>query len=229
MSQADFNLIDINHLNLSFGRKTVISDFSLKINAGERIAIVGESGSGKTLTGLSIMGLLPEGANIAGEINCQINQKSQNLLALSEAHMRSIRGKDIAMIFQEPMTALNPLYTVGNQIMEAVQCHEPTLSNAVCQQRAIELLERTGIPQAAERFSYYPHQLSGGQRQRAMIAMALACKPRLLIADEPTTALDPSLRIQILDLLKDLQEDAKAHGGMACLLYTSDAADEEDV
>jgi microcin C transport system ATP-binding protein len=222
MSQADFNLIDINHLNLSFGRKTVISDFSLKINAGERIAIVGESGSGKTLTGLSIMGLLPEGASITGEINCQINQKSQNLLALSEAQMRSIRGKDIAMIFQEPMTALNPLYTVGNQIMEAVQCHEPTLSNAVCQQRAIELLERTGIPQAAERFSYYPHQLSGGQRQRAMIAMALACKPRLLIADEPTTALDPSLRIQILDLLKDLQEDAKSHGGMAVILITHD-------
>ncbi len=222
MSQADFNLIDINHLNLSFGRKTVISDFSLKIKAGERIAIVGESGSGKTLTGLSIMGLLPEDANITGEINCQINQKSQNLLALNEAQMRSIRGKDIAMIFQEPMTALNPLYTVGNQIMEAVQCHEPALSNAVCQQRAIELLERTGIPQAAERFSYYPHQLSGGQRQRAMIAMALACKPRLLIADEPTTALDPSLRIQILDLLKDLQEDAKSHGGMAVILITHD-------
>lgn len=222
MSQEDFNLIDINHLNLSFGRKTVISDFSLKINAGERIAIVGESGSGKTLTGLSIMGLLPEGANISGEINCQINQKSQNLLALSEAQMRGIRGKDIAMIFQEPMTALNPLYTVGNQIMEAVQCHEPTLSYAVCQQRAIELLEKTGIPQAAERFSYYPHQLSGGQRQRAMIAMALACKPRLLIADEPTTALDPSLRIQILDLLKDLQEDAKSHGGMAVILITHD-------
>ncbi|MEY3847523.1 MAG: hypothetical protein RLZZ472_433 [Pseudomonadota bacterium] len=222
MNQEDFNLIDINHLNLSFGRKTVISDFSLKIKAGERIAIVGESGSGKTLTGLSIMGLLPEGANITGEINCQINQKSQNLLALSEVEMRSIRGKDIAMIFQEPMTALNPLYTVGNQIMEAVQCHEPTLSNYVCQQRAIELLERTGIPQAAERFSYYPHQLSGGQRQRAMIAMALACKPRLLIADEPTTALDPSLRIQILDLLKDLQEDAKLHGGMAVILITHD-------
>ena len=222
MNQEDFNLIDINHLNLSFGRKTVISDFSLKIKAGERIAIVGESGSGKTLTGLSIMGLLPEGANITGEINCQINQKSQNLLALSEVEMRSIRGKDIAMIFQEPMTALNPLYTVGNQIMEAVQCHEPTLRNYVCQQRAIELLERTGIPQAAERFSYYPHQLSGGQRQRAMIAMALACKPRLLIADEPTTALDPSLRIQILDLLKDLQEDAKLHGGMAVILITHD-------
>jgi microcin C transport system ATP-binding protein len=222
MSQEDFNLIDINHLNLSFARKTVISDFSLKIKAGERIAIVGESGSGKTLTGLSIMGLLPEGANITGEINCQINHKSQNLLALSEAEMRSIRGKDIAMIFQEPMTALNPLYTVGNQIMEAVQCHEPTLSNSVCQQRAIELLEKTGIPQAAERFSYYPHQLSGGQRQRAMIAMALACKPRLLIADEPTTALDPSLRIQILDLLKDLQEDAKSHGGMAVILITHD-------
>ena len=222
MSQADLNFIDINHLNLSFGRKTVISDFSLKINAGERIAIVGESGSGKTLTGLSIMGLLPEGANITGEINCQINQKSQNLLALSEDEMRSIRGKDIAMIFQEPMTALNPLYTVGNQIMEAVQCHEPGLSNSVCQQRAIELLEKTGIPQAAERFSYYPHQLSGGQRQRAMIAMALACKPRLLIADEPTTALDPSLRIQILDLLKDLQEDAKSHGGMAVILITHD-------
>ncbi|MEY3541125.1 MAG: hypothetical protein RL184_1198, partial [Pseudomonadota bacterium] len=133
-----------------------------------------------------------------------------------------VRGREIAMIFQEPMTALNPLFTIGNQIVEAVQVHEPLLPLAECRKTAVALLKKTGIPEAEERFHAYPHQLSGGQRQRAMIAMALACKPRLLIADEPTTALDVSLRLQILDLLKDLQEEAKDRGGMAILLITHD-------
>jgi microcin C transport system ATP-binding protein len=136
--------------------------------------------------------------------------------------IREIRGREIAMVFQEPMTALNPLFTVGNQIVEAVQVYQPLISKADCMSAAIDLLKKTGIPEPDKRFHSYPHQLSGGQRQRAMIAMALACKPRLLIADEPTTALDVSLRLQILDLLKELQEESKDHGGMAILLITHD-------
>lgn len=215
-------LLEIQELTIQLGRKTVVDGVNLQLSAGERLAIVGESGSGKTMTGLAIMSLLPEGAKVKGAIHAHMGNARKNLLELSDQALRQMRGKDVAMIFQEPMTALNPLYTVGNQIVEAVQCHEPTWTHAACQERAIELLEKTGIPQAVERFSYYPHQLSGGQRQRAMIAMALACKPKLLIADEPTTALDPSLRLQILDLLKELQEDAKSHGGMAIILITHD-------
>jgi microcin C transport system ATP-binding protein len=215
-------LVSMQHLTIRFGRKTVVNDLTLDIAEGERLAIVGESGSGKTLTGLSVIGLLPEAAHISGSIQLSSKQGSRDLLQLPAAELRGIRGKDVAMIFQEPMTALNPLYTIGNQIVEAVMCHEPLLSAQQCKDRALSLLTKTGIPSPQERFSYYPHQLSGGQRQRAMIAMALACKPRLLIADEPTTALDPDLRLQILDLLKSLQEDAKAHGGMAVLLITHD-------
>jgi microcin C transport system ATP-binding protein len=150
------------------------------------------------------------------------NDQASDVLQLSSFDLRSIRGKDVAIIFQEPMTALNPLYTIGDQIVEAVQCHEPLFNYAQAKERALSLLKKTGIPDVEERFRYYPHQLSGGQRQRAMIAMALACKPRLLIADEPTTALDPDLRLQILDLLKDLQKDAIADGGMAVVLITHD-------
>jgi microcin C transport system ATP-binding protein len=214
--------INIQNLTIRFGRKTVVQDLTLEIAEGERLAIVGESGSGKTLTGLSLIGLLPESAQVSGAIQMVDGQQSRDLLQLPIAAWQSIRGKDVAMIFQEPMTALNPLYTIGNQIVEAVMCHEPLLSVSQCRERAISLLNRTGIPSPEERFSYYPHQLSGGQRQRAMIAMALACKPRLLIADEPTTALDPDLRLQILELLRTLQEDAKSHGGMAVLLITHD-------
>jgi microcin C transport system ATP-binding protein len=136
--------------------------------------------------------------------------------------IREIRGREIAMVFQEPMTALNPLFTIGNQIVEAVQIYQPLISKADCMSAAIDLLKKTGIPEPEKRFHSYPHQLSGGQRQRAMIAMALACKPRLLIADEPTTALDVSLRLQILELLKELQEESKEDGGMAILLITHD-------
>ena len=224
-------LLNIQNLSIKFGRKTVVNDLSLSIAPGERLAIVGESGSGKTLTGLSLIGLLPEAAEVSGKI--ELNYKDQHqaqtkqssthdILSMSATELQAIRGKDIAMIFQEPMTALNPLYTVGNQITEAVQCHNPLWSKVECHDRSVALLQKTGIPNPSERFSFYPHQLSGGQRQRAMIAMALACQPKLLIADEPTTALDPSLRLQILDLLKELQEDAKSHGGMAVILITHD-------
>jgi microcin C transport system ATP-binding protein len=194
---------------------------------GERVALVGESGSGKTLTALAPLRLEPEGAKTSGRIlwngkTTNTDNQSVDLLGLPIQDIREIRGREIAMVFQEPMTALNPLFTIGNQIVEAVQVYQPLISKADCMSAAIDLLKKTGIPEPDKRFHSYPHQLSGGQRQRAMIAMALACKPRLLIADEPTTALDVSLRLQILDLLKELQEESKDHGGMAILLITHD-------
>ncbi len=221
------SLLRYENFSISFGagrrEKFAVRDLSFEIGMGERIALVGESGSGKTLTALAPLRLQPEGAHLAGKIYWRrADGKEENLLDLSMNNIREIRGRDIAMIFQEPMTALNPLFTIGNQIVEAVQVHEPLMPIAQCRATAIALLKKTGIPEPEERFHAYPHQLSGGQRQRAMIAMALACKPRLLIADEPTTALDVSLRLQILDLLKELQEEAKDRGGMAILLITHD-------
>ena len=221
------SLLRYENFSLSFGsgrrEKFAVRDLSLEIGMGERIALVGESGSGKTLTALSPLRLQPEGAHSTGKIFWRRADGIEvNLLDLSLEEIREVRGREIAMIFQEPMTALNPLFTIGNQIVEAVQVHEPLLPLVECRKTAVALLKKTGIPEAEERFHAYPHQLSGGQRQRAMIAMALACKPRLLIADEPTTALDVSLRLQILDLLKDLQEEAKDRGGMAILLITHD-------
>jgi microcin C transport system ATP-binding protein len=221
------SLLRYENFSLSFGsgrrEKFAVRDLSLEIGMGERIALVGESGSGKTLTALSPLRLQPEGAHSTGKIFWRRADGIEvNLLDLSLEEIREVRGREIAMIFQEPMTALNPLFTIGNQIVEAVQVHEPLLPVVECRKTAVALLKKTGIPEAEERFHAYPHQLSGGQRQRAMIAMALACKPRLLIADEPTTALDVSLRLQILDLLKDLQEEAKDRGEMAILLITHD-------
>ncbi len=221
------SLLRYENFSLSFGsgrrEKFAVRDLSLEIDMGERIALVGESGSGKTLTALSPLRLQPEGAHSTGKIFWRRADGIEvNLLDLSLEEIREVRGREIAMIFQEPMTALNPLFTIGNQIVEAVQVHEPLLPLVECRKTAVALLKKTGIPEAEERFHAYPHQLSGGQRQRAMIAMALACKPRLLIADEPTTALDVSLRLQILDLLKDLQEEAKDRGEMAILLITHD-------
>jgi microcin C transport system ATP-binding protein len=221
------SLLRYENFSLSFGsgrrEKFAVRDLSLEIGMGERIALVGETGSGKTLTALSPLRLQPEGAHSTGKIFWRRADGIEvNLLDLSLEEIREVRGREIAMIFQEPMTALNPLFTIGNQIVEAVQVHEPLLPLVECRKTAVALLKKTGIPEAEERFHAYPHQLSGGQRQRAMIAMALACKPRLLIADEPTTALDVSLRLQILDLLKDLQEEAKDRGEMAILLITHD-------
>ncbi|BCL92607.1 ABC transporter ATP-binding protein [Ralstonia pseudosolanacearum] len=185
---------------------------SFDLHAGERFALVGESGSGKTVTALSIMRLLAD-AHYSGRILFE----GRDLLAASERQMRGLRGADVAMVFQEPMTALNPLYTIGNQIVETLELHEG-LDKRAAKARAIALLEHTGIAEAPRRFDAFPHQLSGGQRQRAMIAMALACSPKLLVADEPTTALDVTVRMQILQLLRDLQ----AEYGMAVMLITHD-------
>ena len=227
-------LLRYEDLSISFGsgrrEKFAVSHLDLEIGVGERVALVGESGSGKTLSALAPLRLEPEGAKMTGKIwwsgqedaQQQSATKPVDLLSLPIEQIRRIRGREIAMVFQEPMTALNPLFTVGNQIVEAVQIYEPLISKADCFAAAVDLLRKTGIPEPEKRFYSYPHQLSGGQRQRAMIAMALACKPRLLIADEPTTALDVSLRLQILDLLKALQEESKDHGGMGILLITHD-------
>lgn len=221
-------LLKYENLSISFGlgrrAKFAVKNLDLEIGIGERVALVGESGSGKTLTALAPLRLEPEGAQVSGRIlwNQQGAHEMVDLLSLPMQEIRQIRGREIAMIFQEPMTALNPLFTVGNQIIEAVQIYQPLISKSDSVDAAIDLLKKTGIPEPERRFHSYPHQLSGGQRQRAMIAMALACKPRLLIADEPTTALDVSLRLQILELLIELQEESKDDGGMGILLITHD-------
>jgi microcin C transport system ATP-binding protein len=221
-------LLKYEDLSISFGlgrrAKFAVKNLDLEIGVGERVALVGESGSGKTLTALAPLRLEPEGAQVSGRIlwNQQGAHEMVDLLSLPMQEIRQIRGREIAMIFQEPMTALNPLFTVGNQIIEAVQIYQPLISKSDSIDAAIDLLKKTGIPEPERRFHSYPHQLSGGQRQRAMIAMALACKPRLLIADEPTTALDVSLRLQILELLIELQEESKDDGGMVILLITHD-------
>jgi len=228
MSSSNQPLLRYEGLSISFGsgrrEKFAVRDLHFEIGIGERVALVGESGSGKTLTALAPLRLEPEGAKMTGKMIWQphADQPARNLSELSIEQIRTLRGREIAMIFQEPMTALNPLFTIGNQLMEAVQIHTPLMATREVKTVAIHLLEKTGIPEPNRRFHSYPHQLSGGQRQRVMIAMALACKPRLLIADEPTTALDVSLRMQILDLLQNLQEESKADGGMAILLITHD-------
>ncbi|MGI4859770.1 MAG: ABC transporter ATP-binding protein [Janthinobacterium lividum] len=209
-------LLELDHLSIGFGETTVVKDLSLSIARGERVALVGESGSGKSVTALSILGLA-DNAWHRGRIILE----GEDLLAKREQQMRGIRGRDIAMVFQEPMTALNPLFTIGRQIAESLRLHEGMRPQAA-RVRAIELLRRTGIPEPEHRIDSFPHQLSGGQRQRAMIAMALACGPRLLLADEPTTALDVTVRQQIVDLLIELQEQAAAERGMAVLLITHD-------
>jgi microcin C transport system ATP-binding protein len=222
------SLLRYEDLCISFGtgrrEKFAVNHLDLEIGIGERVALVGESGSGKTLTALAPLRLEPEGAKVSGKIlwNRKDGKGEVDLLSMSIQDIREIRGREIAMVFQEPMTALNPLFTVGNQIIEAVQIYQPLISKADAMDAAVDLLRKTGIPEPERRFHSYPHQLSGGQRQRAMIAMALACKPRLLIADEPTTALDVSLRLQILELLKELQEESKDDGGMGILLITHD-------
>ena len=209
-------LLSIENLSISFGAKQCVRDLNLAIARGERVALVGESGSGKSLTALSILRLVNDAA-----LSGRIVFEGEDLLTKTEQQMRGIRGADIAMVFQEPMTALNPLYTVGKQISESLRLHEGLRPNAA-RARGIELLRRTGIPEPERRIDSFPHQLSGGQRQRAMIAMALACRPRLLLADEPTTALDVTVRQQIVDLLIELQEQEAAERGMAVLLITHD-------
>jgi len=207
-------LLEIDNLCIDFGSKRVVDHVSLTVGVGEKVGLVGESGSGKSVTALAILRLL-DAATYQGAIRFG----ADSILTKSERWMRGLRGRDIAMIFQEPMTALDPLYTVGSQIGEVLEVHEGVRPNAA-RARSIELLRRTGIPEPERRIDAFPHQLSGGQRQRAMIAMALACRPKLLIADEPTTALDATVQAQILALLDDLQREF----GMAILFITHDLA-----
>ncbi|KVE00856.1 ABC transporter ATP-binding protein [Burkholderia anthina] len=209
-------LLSLARLHVRFGDTVAVDDVTLTIGRGERVALVGESGSGKSVTALSILRLLRD-----AEVTGAIRFAGQDLAARSEREMRGLRGSDIAMIFQEPMTALNPLYTIGVQIGETIVLHDG-VSAVEARKRAIALLARTGIAEPDKRVDSYPHQLSGGQRQRAMIAMALACRPRLLLADEPTTALDVTIRAQIVDLLLELQREEAEKRGMAILLITHD-------
>ncbi|MDA0262234.1 MAG: ABC transporter ATP-binding protein [Proteobacteria bacterium] len=195
------------------GPGRAVRDLSLTLEKGETLGIVGESGCGKSMTALAIMGLLPENARTEGRVIFD----GSDLLALSEDEMCQIRGNRIAMVFQEPMTSLNPVHPIGRQIAEALVLHR-RLSHAGAKREAIALLDRVGIPHPAQRYGHYPHQLSGGQRQRVMIAMALSCSPDLLVADEPTTALDVTIQKQILDLLRSLIDDL----GMGLILISHD-------
>ncbi|MES2360773.1 MAG: dipeptide ABC transporter ATP-binding protein [Pseudomonadota bacterium] len=210
------HLLDVKNLRISFAGKEVVHGIDLHIAPGEKLALVGESGSGKTITALSLLRLV-QSAAVSGSAVFQGRDAEVDLLAMPERQLRGIRGQDISMIFQEPMTALNPLFSVGAQIAEVLEL-KMGLAPVDAAQAAIKLLADTGISEPARRAQSFPHQLSGGQRQRAMIAMALACKPKLLLADEPTTALDVTVRGQILDLLADLQQK----NGMAVLMITHD-------
>jgi len=211
---ADAPLLDVRHLTVSFGHgAAAVDDVSLQVAAGETLGVVGESGSGKSVTAFSILRLLQPPGRVTGGA---VIFEGRDLLTLSEAEMREVRGARISLIFQEPMTALNPVMRVGDQIAEALTVHGRPRAEA--RARAVELLEAVRIPDAARRARDYPHQLSGGMRQRAMIAIALACHPPLIIADEPTTALDVTIQAQVLDLLREL----KARFNLALLLITHD-------
>jgi peptide/nickel transport system ATP-binding protein len=211
-------LLEVDGLRVSFltpqGAVRVLDGVSFSVSPGRLTGLVGESGSGKTVSVLSIMRLLPENARVTGG---SITFDGQDLLRLSEAEMRAIRGARIAMIFQEPMTSLNPVFTIGSQVGEAIRLHQRT-NRRETRMRTVEALRMVGIADPERRVNDYPHQLSGGMRQRVMIAMALACNPKLLIADEPTTALDVTIQAQILDLIRDLQSRL----GLAVILVTHD-------
>ncbi|MDP6764379.1 MAG: ABC transporter ATP-binding protein [Planctomycetota bacterium] len=203
------------HFHVEEGVARAVDGVSYTLYEGETLGVVGESGCGKSVTALSVMRLvpMPPGRHEGGQILFQ----GEDLCRKTDEEIRDLRGNEIAMIFQEPMTALNPVYTVGNQIMETVMLHQG-LDAAAAREHAIQMLERVGIPDPASRIDEYPHQLSGGMRQRVMIAIAMACDPALLIADEPTTALDVTIQAQILDLISELQESAQ----MSVLLITHD-------
>jgi oligopeptide/dipeptide ABC transporter ATP-binding protein len=212
-------ILEVKELQTSFfterGEVKAVDHVNFDLYKGKTVGIVGESGCGKSVTSLSIMRLIPNppGKIVGGEIT----YKGTNLLNYSMDQMRKIRGNEISMIFQEPMTSLNPVFTIGNQLVEAIRLHQD-LSKSEATQKAIEMLRLVGIPAPDKRIKDYPHQLSGGMRQRVMIAMALSCNPQILIADEPTTALDVTIQAQILDLLRSLQEKV----GMAIMLITHD-------
>jgi oligopeptide/dipeptide ABC transporter ATP-binding protein len=219
-------LLQVDELKVSFatdeGVVQAVDGVSFSVNRGEVVAVVGESGSGKSVTGMTLMGLT-RGPNavIAGSAKLD----GQELLTASNEDLRKIRGNDIAMIFQDPMSSLNPVYRVGAQIVEQILVHNPEMSKADAMTRAVSLMERVGVPRAAERLRSYPHEFSGGMRQRVMIAMALSCSPRLLIADEPTTALDVTIQAQILDELRQLRSETDA----GIILVTHDLAVVADI
>jgi peptide/nickel transport system ATP-binding protein len=210
-------LLSVEDLHVEFdtpaGRVEAVSGVSFDIGQHETVALVGESGSGKTVTALSMMGLLDRGARVSGRIACG----GRDLTQLPESQLRRVRGHEIAMIFQDPMSSLDPLFSVGNQLVETLRLHTD-LNRRQAADRAVELLDQVGIPDPRSRLRSYPHQMSGGQRQRVMIAIALACSPRLLIADEPTTALDVTIEAQILELIRDVQREYR----MSVLLVTHD-------
>ncbi len=211
------SLLSVEGLGVSFptddGTVYAVRGVDLEIDPGEVVGVVGESGSGKSVTALAVMGLLPRRARVEGRVVFE----GRNLLALPERSMRAVRGADIAMIFQDPMTALNPVFTVGEQIVEMIRAHAP-VGKPLAWARAVELLDLVGIPEPQRRARQYPHEFSGGMRQRAMIAMAVANRPRLLIADEPTTALDVTIQAQVMDVISDVQRAV----GSALLLITHD-------
>ncbi len=210
-------LLEVDHLRVTLqtsrGAADALRGVSFSLDRGQTLGLIGESGCGKSITALALMGLLPEGAQVAGSIRFD----GQELTTLDEAQLCRLRGNRIGMVFQEPMTALNPLHTVGRQIAESLRLHKG-LSSGAARAEALRLLERVQLPQARERLDAYPHQLSGGQRQRVVIAIALACGPDLLVADEPTTALDVTVQREVLDLILELvRED-----GMGLLLISHD-------
>lgn len=211
-------LLEIENLSVVFdtevGQAKAVADLSVKVKNGQVLGIVGESGCGKSVTSLSILRLIPPPGRV---VSGRILFKGEDLLTFPEEKMRTIRGNRIGLIPQDPMTSLNPVYTIGQQIVEAIELHQK-VDRKEARSRAVEVLERVRIPQAATRLDDYPHQFSGGMRQRAMIAMALSCNPELLIADEPTTALDVTVQAQILDLLREIQRER----GMSIVLITHD-------
>ena len=209
-------LLQIDTLNIRFGSAPAVRGLSLAIGEGESLGLVGESGSGKSVTALAVLGLLGDAATVTGRIAFD----NRDLLTLSPAELRRVRGRDIAMIFQEPMTALNPVMPIGEQIAESVRVHQPSLSRREVRERVLEALTAVSVPRPSERYADYPHQFSGGQRQRILIAMAIVNRPRLLIADEPTTALDVTVQAQILDLLAGL----RVQFGLAMLFISHDLA-----
>ena len=212
--QAEGVALQVEHLNFAYQpERPILQDVNLNFPAGSFTALVGESGCGKSMTAKSIMGLLKYPGRVAGG---SIRFEDQDLTRLSDKELRKICGNDISMIFQEPMTSLNPVLKVGRQVRETLLVHNPTMSKAEAKQRVVEMFQRVGIPEAEKRYDCYPHELSGGLRQRVMIAMAMVCKPKLLIADEPTTALDVTIEAQILRLMKELRDET----GMSVLIIT---------
>jgi len=212
-SQAQHDTLVVEDLTVAVGTVEVVHQVSFALEAGQRTGLIGESGSGKTLTALAIMGLLPEGLSANG----RVLYRGRDLLAMSERELCAVRGDRVAMIFQEPMTALNPVMKIGEQVSEPLRLHRG-MGGRQARSAAVQALERVRLPDPVEKMHAYPHQLSGGQRQRAMIAMATACSPELVIADEPTTALDVTVQAQILELLVGLVEE----GGSSLLLITHD-------